>query len=70
MADPDLRLTELEIALAHQERLVEDLSDQLREQAERLDRLERRLAAAAARFAELEAGAGGPPQPERPPPHW
>ena len=55
MPDPDARLTELEIALAHQERLAEELSDVVREQADRLALLERRLAAIAERVAALEA---------------
>ena len=38
MTDRDARLTELEIALAHQERLGEDLSEMVRDQADRLDR--------------------------------
>ena len=65
MPDPDARITELEIALAHQERLAEDLSDVVREQADRLALLERRLAAIAERVAALEAG--GPTRARRAP---
>ncbi len=70
---PDLaadRLTELEIALAHAERMAEELSDIAREQADRISRLERQLAALAARTDALEDGASAPPPADRPPPHW
>ena len=66
---PQARITELEIALAHQERVAEDLSDVVREQADRLARLERRLAAVTERVASLEARPDAPPA-ERRPPHW
>ena len=64
------RTTELEIALAHQERLTDELNDVLRSQSERLDRVERRLAATIERVSALEAG--GPPvaPTEGRPPHW
>ena len=61
MTDRDARLTELEIALAHQERLGEELSDVVRTQADRLAALERRIAALTDRVAALEAG--GPAEP-------
>lgn len=65
----DHRLTELEIALAHQERLAEELSDIVRAQADRLDRLERAVAGLAGR---IEAAEGRPeiPAANAPPPHW
>lgn len=72
MTASDRRLTELEIALAHQERLGEELSEVVREQAERIDRLERRAALLLERLATLEEAArtpAGPPADERPP-HW
>lgn len=67
---PDDRLTELEIALAHAERTVEELSDMVREQAGRVALLERQVAVLAARIAAVEDGAGGPPAADRRPPHW
>ncbi len=64
----DARLTALEIALAHQERLGEELSDVVRAQADRLAQVERRLAAALERIEALEAAA--PPPASSRPPHW
>ncbi len=65
----DARLTELEIALSHHGRLGEELSELVREQAARIDRLERRIAAMVERLDSLEADGGAPPV-DRPPPHW
>ena len=64
------RLTELEIALAHAERLAEDLSELVREQAERTARLERQVAALTERLAAVEAGVVMPPAADQRPPHW
>jgi SlyX protein len=65
----DNRLTELEIALAHQERLAEELSEIVRGQADRLDRLERTLALLARRIEEAD-GRPDAPAAHAPPPHW
>ncbi len=69
-ATTDARLTEIEIAFAHQERLAEELSDLLRAQATRLDALERMLAVVTARLAAIEAGDAGPIAADVRPPHW
>jgi SlyX protein len=69
MAD-SARLTELEIALTHQERVAEELSEIVRAQSGRLDLLERALAGLAERLAELEAQATPPPAAGARPPHW
>lgn len=68
MPDDD-RLTALEIALAHQERLGEELSDIVRAQVDRIDRLERALAVLLRRVEEAEAGPEAPAA-NVPPPHW
>jgi uncharacterized coiled-coil protein SlyX len=68
MPEDDARLVALETALAHQERLGDELSDLLRAQAARLDRLERLAADLAGRLAALELPAA-PPADTRPP-HW
>lgn len=64
------RLTELEIALTHQERVAEELSEIIRAQAGRLDLAERALAELAERLAELEAQATPRPAADTRPPHW
>ncbi len=68
MPTPDDRITELEIALTHQEATVEELSAVLREQAARIDLLERRIARLAERQDAAEAGTA--PDADVPPPHW
>jgi uncharacterized coiled-coil protein SlyX len=69
MAD-SARLTELEIALTHQERVTEELSEIIRAQAGRLDLVERALAGLAERLAELESRDVPPPAAGARPPHW
>lgn len=69
-AIPHDRLTELEIALAHHERLAEELSEVVREQADRLDRLERTLAALARRLDAAGREDTEAPAAHAPPPHW
>ncbi len=69
MADTDARLTEIEIALAHQKRLAEELSEVVSVQAARIDALEGALTLLTARFAAVEAGDADPPAPDARPPH-
>lgn len=64
----DERLTEIEIALTHQEAALDELGGVLRAQADRIDRLERLVALIAARRAEAEAEAT--PEADVRPPHW
>jgi uncharacterized coiled-coil protein SlyX len=69
MADPDLveRMTDLEVRLAYQDRVIEALDEVVRKFAARVETLEREL-------AELRAGAKSPPVPVGPaserPPHY
>ena len=63
------RLTEVEIKLAEQERLVEELSSVLAEQWKTIDLMDKKLKALTKRFLELEEQS----QPDIPvtrPPHW
>ena len=70
MVGPD-RLTELEIALTHQEALLEELNDVVRAQADALDLLRARVERLTARIAAAEAALPGEaPEANRPPPHW
>lgn len=67
----ETRITRLEELLAHQSRMVEDLSDVVRGQADRIDRLERRVQMLLARAAEAELDAGGTvPLADQKPPHY
>ena len=70
MTARDATLTELEIALAHQERVSEDLSEIVRAQDDRLDRLERHVSALLDRISALEAGGPALPPADSRPPHW
>jgi SlyX protein len=70
MTDADARLTELEIALSHQDRVVEELSEIIRDQAGRLTRLETVLARLADRIAAAEGRLDDNPAADQPPPHW
>ncbi len=63
------RLTELEIRVAEQERVIEDLSDQLAQQWKHIDELNHRLSTLTKRFVSLEEQAT-PDIPITKPPHW
>jgi SlyX protein len=65
------RITELEIQLAHNLRTVEDLSEIVADQANRLERAEKRIQMLMQRAAEAEAQAmSGIAVGDKPPPHW
>lgn len=71
MTDPvESRVIELEIRLAHHERLAEDLSSVMAEQGQVIDRLALQVRRLAERLGELEAGWPRPPQDDKPPPHY
>ncbi|MBZ9821833.1 SlyX family protein [Mesorhizobium sp. CA4] len=69
MAIPDDRLTTLEIRAAEQEKTIEELSGQIAEQWKVIERMERKLAALADRFLELEEQTASD-VPVTKPPHW
>lgn len=64
------RLIELEMRFAFQERMIEDLSEIVAEQAKSLEKLTTLLSRQADRLLNLEQGSGSSPQDERPPPHY
>lgn len=70
MTTTEDRLSTLEIALTHQERIVEDLNAVILDQATRLERLELQAKALAARLVTAEAALPDTAPNERPPPHW
>lgn len=63
------RIDELEIQLAHQARVIEDLSDVIHQQGQALARTERRLEAVIGRLREAE-DPGSAPAADQKPPHW
>lgn len=69
MADHEDRLTRLEEMLAHQARMIEDLSDQLAEQWKVVDQTRSKLERLTVRFSSLEEMAGEAP-PITKPPHY
>ncbi len=64
------RLTELESRLAHHERMTEDISAVLNEQARAIDGLTLQLRRLTERVAEYEAGGTDTPPDDQPPPHY
>lgn len=70
MSPSDDRVTVIEIALAHQQRAVEEMSDLIRQQAEQIDRLTRTLELVVRHLTTAPADESGPPEADVPPPHW
>lgn len=66
--DAAARIQDLESRLAWQDDTIDSLNAVIREQWERVDRLEQRMNALEERIRELEANEGGPPI--TPPPHY
>jgi len=66
--DPD-RVTTLEMRVAEQEKIIDELSGQLAEQWKVIDRLQHKLDALTERFLLLEEQAA-PEIPVTKPPHW
>ncbi|MCF8471093.1 MAG: SlyX family protein [Parvibaculum sp.] len=68
---PDPRIDELEIRLAHQDRIIEELNDALARQWRSIDELTRRLGALDGRVQIIEEDAKtSSPAAEPPPPHY
>ena len=66
---PDPRIINLEIALAHQAKTIEDMSGIIAEQWQAIDRLTKKLDALTSRFLTLEESAA-PSIEVTKPPHW
>ena len=66
----DQRLITLEIRLAHFERMAEDMSDVLAEQAQTIDLLTAQLRRLRERMAEMRVDGEASPQDDKPPPHY
>ena len=68
--DKEPRITELEIKLTEAQRVAEELSDIVADQAKRLEVAERRIQMLMERAAEAEAEGGEVVTGHQPPPHW
>ncbi|MCB5176148.1 SlyX family protein [Microvirga lenta] len=64
------RIDRLEIRIAYQDEIIEDLNKTVLAQWKQIDLLTRRIAALTDRIQEAEHKAGGPSAPEPPPPHY
>lgn len=64
------RLTELEIRLAHHERMAEEMSSVLFEQGRTIDLLTAQVRRLREHIVSLEHGHERSPQDDRPPPHY
>ncbi|MFM2043505.1 MAG: hypothetical protein RLY86_2081 [Pseudomonadota bacterium] len=69
IAELTRRVTELEIRLTHQDRVVEELSDVVAAQARSIDGLTTRLRLLIDRLRDMEAWRPSPTD-DRPPPHY
>ncbi|PKQ09387.1 MAG: SlyX protein [Alphaproteobacteria bacterium HGW-Alphaproteobacteria-12] len=68
---PDARIDELEIRLAHQDRIIEELNEALARQWRTIDELTRKLGALGGRVQIIEEDAkASSPSTEPPPPHY
>lgn len=73
MSDPDLlnaRLEALEVRVAYQDQVIEDLNQTVIDQWKKIDALRRQLSELLDRVQEVEDSPGGPRAPEPPPPHY
>jgi SlyX protein len=68
--DPTDRLVDLEIRIAHQDMVIDDLNATVVEQWKAIDGLTRRLEALVDRLATVEQNARYAAPPEPPPPHY
>ncbi|HEX7776995.1 MAG TPA: SlyX family protein [Parvibaculum sp.] len=64
------RIDELEIHLAHQDEMLEDLHQAVAAQQAEIAELTRRLGALGSRLQTIEENADAPPPVEPPPPHY
>ena len=69
-SDEQARIDALEIRIAHQDRMIEDLNQTITQQWKDIDRLKREVARLADRMANAEHALSPDPGEEPPPPHW
>lgn len=68
--DTRSRLTDLEIRLAHHERMAEEMSEVMAQQQDEITRLNLMVRRLVDRLQNVEAGGERSPQDDRPPPHY
>lgn len=64
------RLNDIEIALAHQDKVISDLSDVINDQWREIELLKRKLKETNNKIEELESSSGALDQANVKPPHW
>jgi SlyX protein len=73
MTDPnpvDARIEALEVRIAYQDQVIEDLNQTVIAQWKQIESLRRQFAEVLDRVQDVEDNAGGPAVPEPPPPHY
>jgi SlyX protein len=68
MSDLEARVEALEVRVAYQDQMIEDLNQTVIDQWKKIDALRRQLNELLDRVQEVEDSTGGPPEP--PPPHY
>ncbi|MBZ6076639.1 SlyX family protein [Microvirga puerhi] len=68
--NPQARIDALEMRVAHQDQIIEDLNKAVVEQWKQIDSLTRQFAILVDRVREAEEQVGGAPRTEPPPPHY
>lgn len=68
--DSQRRIDALEMRIAHQDQIIEDLNKAVVAQWKQIDRLTRQMAGLVDRVREAEERAGATPRTEPPPPHY
>lgn len=64
------RIDALEVRIAYQDQVIEDLNQTVIDQWKKIESLRRQLAELLDRVQEVEDNAGTPSAPEPPPPHY
>jgi len=70
MSDFEARIEALEVRVAYQDQVIEDLNQAVIDQWKKIDALRRQLNELLDRVQEVEDSASGPRAPEPPPPHY
>jgi SlyX protein len=70
LTDLQKRVDQLETHIAHQDQLIEELSDVAARQWTEIEALTERLDQLKSKFQDLEQGMDDPPGEEPPPPHY